>query len=100
MKNLINKKRLSFLNFLILLFVNFNYSLVVFKFNLKKLRFFNSIYEKKIVTKKKALKNTIKKTIYRNVYIFISRTNNFFKIFKTQIIKNNLFRYFKKKSLK
>ena len=52
-KNLINKKQLSFSNFLILLFVNFNYSFIIFKFNLKKLKFFDSIYKKKIITKKK-----------------------------------------------
>ena len=82
-KNLINRKQLLFSNLLILLIVDFNQVFVAFKFNSKKLKFFNSIYEKKFVTKKNALKNTTKNIIYKNVYIFINKTNNFIKIFKT-----------------
>ena len=82
MKNLINQKRLLLSNLLISSIVDFNQIIVAFKFNSKKLKFFDSIYEKKIVTKKDALKNTTKNTIYKNVYIFINKTNNFVKIFK------------------
>ena len=52
-KNLINRKRLLFLNLLISSTVDFNQIFVALKFNLKKLKFFDSIYEKKFVTKKK-----------------------------------------------
>ena len=54
------------------------------------------------MTKKQSQKTisskTHKKTIYRNLHIFVNRIQNFIQTFKTKIIKNNFFRCLKKKS--
>ena len=52
---------------------------------------------KKTTTKNKFIENTIEKTIYKNLHIFVNCIRNFIRTFKTKIVKNNFFRCLKKK---
>ena len=94
-KNLINKQhQFSIINFIFNANVDNNQFII--KFSFKKLKFFNYKYDKKTTTKNEFIENTFKKTIYKNLHIFINRIQNFTQIFKTKIIKNNFFCYLKK----
>ena len=65
------------------------------KFNPKELGFLDPTYGKKTAAEGGALENTAEGTIYRDVHIFISRANDFARIFGAQVIRDNLFRCLK-----
>ena len=94
-KNLMNKQYLlSTIEFVFTTNVDNNQFII--KFSFKKLKFFDHKYDKKTTTKNKFIENTIEKTIYKNLHIFVNRIRNFIRIFKTKIVKNNFFRCLKK----
>ena len=62
-----------------------------FRFLLKKLDFFDLIYESKTTFIKKSIKNINEKIIYRNVHIFVNKIKNFVIIFKFELIRINLY---------
>lgn len=70
------------------------------KFNPKELGFLDPTYGKKSAAEGGALENTAEGTIYRDVHIFISRANDFVRIFGAQVIRDNLFRCLKGEPLK
>ena len=97
-KNLINKQHSSStIEFVFTTNVDNNQFTI--KFSFKKLKFFDHKYEKKTTTKNKFIENIIEKTIYTNLHIFINCIRNFIRIFETKIVKNNFFRYLKKKNV-
>ena len=97
-KNLIDKQhQFSTIDFVFNANVDNNQFTI--KFSFKKLKFFDYKYNKKTTTKNEFIKNTFKKTIYKNLHIFINCIRNFTQTFKTKIIKNNFFRCLKKNVL-
>ena len=62
------------------------------RFQSKKLNFFNFTYQDKSIFDVSTLKNFEKKTIYRDVFIFINRIKHFAITHDVELIRNNLYR--------
>ena len=63
-----------------------------FRFQSKKLNFFNFFYQNKSTSKIFSFENTNENIIYRNVYIFINRIKQFIETYEKKIIRNNFYR--------
>ena len=63
----------------------------IFRFQSKKLNFFNFTYQNKSFFETSTLKNFSEKTIYRDVFIFIDRVKHFAVIHDVELIRNNLY---------
>ena len=85
-KSLINKQHSSS-TIKFIFKINVDNNQYTIKFSFKKLKFFDHKYEKK----NKFIENTIEKTIYKNLHIFVNCIRNFIQTFETKIVKNNFF---------
>ena len=62
------------------------------RFNSKKINFFNFFLNNKSVSIDSSMKHINNDTMFRDVYLFITRVKNFVVVHETEIIRKNLFR--------
>ena len=62
------------------------------RFNSKKINFFNFLLNDKFVLIDSSMKHINDDTMFRDVYLFITRVKNFVVVHETEMIRKNLFR--------
>ena len=62
------------------------------RFNSKKINFFNFLLNNKFAFIESSMKHINDDTIFRDVYLFITRVKNFVVVHETEMIRKNLFR--------